>query len=185
MPHVHITFLPILRIKKKYRTAGCFFLSTLLTDMRPLGPLTCDNKAGFVGCTSSHFSLFFWKSDFRAPWCSSPSGGSGCGTIVANIRGCFYMFPFACAIFPRAVSLVHSESCMILTWTNSFFWALGGFGFWMHELYLYIPYHRKQHLILMLAMALPVLTAVSHSEDSHINVVEVLPFWNVSYCFAF
>lgn len=171
MPHVHITFLPILRIKKKIQDSWLLFLSTLLTDMRALGPLTYDGKAGFVGCTSSHFSLFLWKSDFRVPWCSSPSAGSGCGKVVANIRGYFYMFPFSCAFFPRAVSLVHSVSCGLLHGThitNSFFWALGGFGFWMHEHYLHIPYHRKQHLILMLAMALPVLTAVSHSEDSHI-----------------
>lgn len=106
MPHVHITFLPILRIKKKkIQDSWLLFLSTLLTDIRPLGPLTCDGKAGFVGCTSAHFSLFLWKSGFGARWCSSPSAGSG--TVVANMRGCFYMFPFSCA-------LVHSMSCGLL-----------------------------------------------------------------------
>lgn len=99
---------------KKMQDSWLLFLSTLLTDMRPLGPLTCDNKAGFVGCTSSHFPLFLWKSDFRAPWCSSPSAGSGCGAVVANLRGYFYMFQFSCVFFPRAVFLVHFESCGLL-----------------------------------------------------------------------
>lgn len=135
--------------------------------MRPLGPLTCDGKAGFVGCTSSHFSLFLWKSDFRAPWCSSPSAGSGCGTVVDNIRGCFYMFPFFCAFFPRAIfgsfwelGLLHDIHMSKQLFLNPW---------WMHEYYLHIPYQRNfvsEHIFLMLAMALPVLTA--HWRQPHL-----------------
>lgn len=93
-------FCPFWGLKKKIQDSWLLFLSTLLTDMRPLGPLTCDGKSGFVCCTSSHFSLFLWKV-LEHLWCSSPSTGSG--IVVADVRGCFYVFPFSCA-------LVHSMS---------------------------------------------------------------------------